>query len=317
MLLVLLLHIFLCTYSSVPHHDLDLEANIRAYKSWTQAGPNSSSSSSRHHGPTQLFPAPVGLPKWFRPVDSTLFKHATSGDRAPFNCTKSRSSPAFRICVHRKENDKYISAALLSSGVWEPFVTRVYQHALTLHPDAAVVDVGANIGYYTLLAAAMGHSVVAVEPQHENLRRLAEAARAPEYGSSGDGDTSTIVFPSVGEGKTDADSIPRGEIGRNTGRILLLANAVSDGHKNVSLTTSADNQGGVRVIEDCGNTGWFLARVLGWERLYRYERSRNKHGNSQQDCRVTTITMDDLLRVLPSSKVVIKVDIGGYETSDA
>ncbi|RUS69798.1 hypothetical protein EGW08_022444, partial [Elysia chlorotica] len=443
MLLVLLLHVLLCTYSNVPRHDLDLQDNNRAYRACAQTSLNVSGPGQQ--SVKQILGAPVGLPKWLRPVDIDTFKHTVKPDAPlPFNCTKSKSTPGFRICVHSKERDKYISAALLSSGVWEPFVTRVYQQALVLHPDAAVVDIGANIGYYTLLAAAMGHSVVAVEPQLENLKRLAEAARSttPKYygaGASSVEDLSTVAarsrlsFSSVrdwkgkngepstnldftrirlttpssgkdqkaensdpsdntdvttirvatinprkrrtrrnneasiskipiarsgsGEGKyndeslsdqniailnsgkdqkrlNNEDSVPNGPFITNpiseknpetstsnkhikprTRSILLLANAVSDGHRNVSLTTSPDNQGGVRVVEDCGPTGWFLARLLGLGQWYRRGRNHgtNKVGGSQQDCSVSTITMDDLLRVLPASKVVIKVDIEGYE----
>ena len=198
---------------------------------------------------------------------------------------------------------------MLSSGLWEPFVTRVYQQALTFHHDAVVVDVGANIGYYTLLAAAMGHSVIAVEPQHENLRRLAEAARHPEYyGLSDKSDTSIVGSGSLVRVKTSEES--KSESDQTPGSIVLLANAVSDRHKNVSLTASVDNQGGVRVLENCGHRGWPLASVLGVGRWYRHAQHQGEGSTSQQDCSVTTITMDDLVRVIPSSTVILKVDIG-------
>jgi len=39
-----------------------------------------------------------------------------------------------------------------------------------------VLDIGANIGYYALLAAKMGQQVVAVEPVLDSIRRLHHAA---------------------------------------------------------------------------------------------------------------------------------------------
>lgn len=39
-----------------------------------------------------------------------------------------------------------------------------------------MLDIGANIGYYTLLAAKLGHQVVAVEPVLDSIRRLQQAA---------------------------------------------------------------------------------------------------------------------------------------------
>ena len=42
--------------------------------------------------------------------------------------------------------------------------------------DRQVVDIGANIGYYTLLAAKLGQQVVAVEPVLDSIQRLQHAA---------------------------------------------------------------------------------------------------------------------------------------------
>jgi FkbM family methyltransferase len=42
-------------------------------------------------------------------------------------------------------------------------------------PDGSVLyDIGANVGSYTLLAAALGHTVVAIEPSFANYARLCE-----------------------------------------------------------------------------------------------------------------------------------------------
>ncbi|MGB3615615.1 MAG: FkbM family methyltransferase, partial [Elainellaceae cyanobacterium] len=50
-------------------------------------------------------------------------------------------------------DDISLSPHLLSEGKWEPWVTRVFQQQIT--PGMTVVDVGANIGYYTTLAASL------------------------------------------------------------------------------------------------------------------------------------------------------------------
>ena len=42
-------------------------------------------------------------------------------------------------------------------------------------PDIGLIDLGANIGAYTLPIAAMGHRVVAVEPHLDSVRRLHKA----------------------------------------------------------------------------------------------------------------------------------------------
>ena len=61
---------------------------------------------------------------------------------------------------------------LIIRRVWEKHVTKFLKLHLTAHSDALFVDVGANIGYFTLFAAALGRNVVAFEPVRENLRRL-------------------------------------------------------------------------------------------------------------------------------------------------
>jgi len=48
---------------------------------------------------------------------------------------------------------------------------------LKKYPEWLVIDVGANIGQYTLFAAKMGNKVVAVEPFHDNILRIHKASQ--------------------------------------------------------------------------------------------------------------------------------------------
>ena len=66
----------------------------------------------------------------------------------------------------------------LRSGEYEPHLTAVFERYCT--PGATVVDVGANLGYYALLAAKLvgpGGRVVALEPNSENCRLLLSSLR--------------------------------------------------------------------------------------------------------------------------------------------
>jgi FkbM family methyltransferase len=66
----------------------------------------------------------------------------------------------------------------LRSGEYEPHLTAVFERYC--RPGMTVVDVGANLGYYTLLAATLvGPSgrVVALEPNSENCRLLLSSLR--------------------------------------------------------------------------------------------------------------------------------------------
>ena len=71
-----------------------------------------------------------------------------------------------------------IGRVLAVSGEWEPHITEVFKHQL--HPGDVCIDVGAHIGYYTLVASSIvgtrGH-VHAIEPSPSRHRRLVENLR--------------------------------------------------------------------------------------------------------------------------------------------
>lgn len=74
--------------------------------------------------------------------------------------------------------DRHVSDTLLQQAVWEPRLTRLLQ--ALLKPGDVFLDVGANIGYFTVLAAAsVGPQgrVFAVEPEPDNLALLRENLR--------------------------------------------------------------------------------------------------------------------------------------------
>jgi len=78
----------------------------------------------------------------------------------------------FGLHVHDKP-DRFISAQLKSHGVWEPFETRVV--LALLDPGATFVDLGANLGYYTVLAGLRvgpRGRVFAFEPDPDNFALL-------------------------------------------------------------------------------------------------------------------------------------------------
>ncbi len=78
-------------------------------------------------------------------------------------------SPTFRLRLHEKE-DRYISQELRQNAIWEPLESSlVLDH---LAPDAVFLDLGANIGYYTVLAAPACCTVVAFEPEPGNFALL-------------------------------------------------------------------------------------------------------------------------------------------------
>ena len=68
--------------------------------------------------------------------------------------------PSF-FSLFPREADVHVSATLESAGHWELRLTHILQYTLRSLPNAGFINLGANIGYYTLLAASMGHQVIA------------------------------------------------------------------------------------------------------------------------------------------------------------
>eukprot|EP00936_MAST-01D_sp_MAST-1D-sp1_P001686 g1686.t1 len=98
---------------------------------------------------------------------------------------------SFPIFVHAPASCRFISKSLIESGVWEPAISRRILERLQLGLNAesdgegdrtkrVFVDVGANIGWFSLLAAAHGHEVLALEPMEFNLELLRASAAALE-----------------------------------------------------------------------------------------------------------------------------------------
>ena len=73
--------------------------------------------------------------------------------------------PNFWITLHKQNFDKLRWDSIMKKGYYyEGQITNQFQEILLNKPKGLVVDVGMNIGWYTLLSRAMGHTVVAFDP---------------------------------------------------------------------------------------------------------------------------------------------------------
>ena len=120
------------------------------------------------------------------------------------------SSP---ICIHDPNDDEVISATLMKQQTWEPNLLYVTGRILTNNLELKFLDLGCNLGVYTILAAKLGIDVIAVDPSKQNLRLLTKAL----------------------------------SLGGLRSKVTMLWNAVSNKHEKVTLTDIVGNVGGAFV----------------------------------------------------------------------
>ena len=79
--------------------------------------------------------------------------------------------PAISVtfCVKPLEEDAYVSTKLATGQGWEPKLVSKVMEVMALHPGAVFLDLGSNIGAYTLPVASMRRRVVAVDMMRDNL----------------------------------------------------------------------------------------------------------------------------------------------------
>ena len=83
-----------------------------------------------------------------------------------------RLGTSLQILEHG-ERDHFVSRRIREEGIWEPYETSLLLDLLA--PGGVFVDVGANLGYFSIIAASVvgeGGAVFAFEPEPDNFRLL-------------------------------------------------------------------------------------------------------------------------------------------------
>jgi FkbM family methyltransferase len=100
---------------------------------------------------------------------------------ASFKCMKTKTLLHYistNICVHEAAKDAWVSNSFRESiSIWEEEgVTRILQFLLR-HPHLDFIDIGANIGSYTMYAASLGRFVLAIDCFAPNIDRIHRAVQ--------------------------------------------------------------------------------------------------------------------------------------------
>lgn len=149
------------------------------------------------------------------------------------------------LCLN--QSDAVVSGALFL-GAYENAMTKVFLSKL--RPDMAFVDIGANLGYYTVLAYKKVGRVVAFEPAAENVALLRRNVEANGITNA------TVVQSGIGDVTETRDLTLDAD---NKGKHSLIG---TDGDRETIAITALD-----RALDDLGITRVDLIKmdIEGWE----------------------------------------------------
>ena len=106
-------------------------------------------------------------------------------DRLPpddFPCVKLKVDNTPYICVYNQtEDDQFVSHSIITRGTWEEDFVNMSVAMLKADPELAFIDIGSNIGQFSLVAASMGRKVVAVDELKRHTLMLGRAVVMNDY----------------------------------------------------------------------------------------------------------------------------------------
>ena len=136
-------------------------------------------------------------------------------------CLVTKWNPPMNICIHSVEKDEHVSASLKLNGYWEKNILEIFQKLIEKDPDLGVLDIGANIGVYSLLAAVLNRPTVAVEASNIHVKMIHHA----------------IILNNL-----------------QNANVVLVNNAISDSRGTMQLyLDEPNNQGHIQVINNTNN----------------------------------------------------------------
>ena len=97
-------------------------------------------------------------------------------------CSPLASLP-IKICIHDVEHDRFVSGTISHGGFWDMQEVHLFRNILHQDPELNVIDIGANIGQFTLLAAYEGRKVVSVEAKLKHIEMIHHALVVNGYQS--------------------------------------------------------------------------------------------------------------------------------------
>lgn len=119
------------------------------------------------------------------------------------------------VFIYPPDVDHMISSYVNDYGTWEQDLLNQTAMLTLKYPGITFLDLGCNIGVYSLFMSDLGANIIAVDPVIENLQLLSMSLAS----------------------------------GRFHGNAVLVWNAVSNGYKTVAIEVPFGNVGGAHVVD--------------------------------------------------------------------
>lgn len=82
------------------------------------------------------------------------------------------NDPTFTTYPKYCPRQDIVSWSIDNYGIWEPYETAIVLDLLSEEPTGSVLDIGAHIGWYSVLASLKGYETFAVESDAANIRLM-------------------------------------------------------------------------------------------------------------------------------------------------
>lgn len=87
----------------------------------------------------------------------------------------------WNMCLYSVKDDTFVSRSIYNNGQWEGKLVSKMITTMRKHPNSTLLDIGGNIGYYTLAAAAAGFDVNVFEPVPTNAAMIQQSIYANNF----------------------------------------------------------------------------------------------------------------------------------------
>jgi FkbM family methyltransferase len=173
--------------------------------------------------------------------DEEGWKFDLQACNAPDSVKSKLWSPAGEtpIYIYTSAEDKWVSGHVAWYGMYESDLVKIIYDLLKQDPAASFLDLGSNIGVFTLTMALMGRPVVAVDPLYSNVQRLCMSVRAGGFRNV------TIVRNPISNVR---EMVSLGTHKGNVGGTYVKASNISDKHRANEGVISDKNRANGGVI---------------------------------------------------------------------